>query len=127
MGVPGYAAAEADAEQAIAADPTLPDHVRRTLLTIIRTERVARRDSTHDTELQTSPQPRASSKTERDDQEAKTPGLSGVDQGSESDTRRQSDYDLAHRNVGTKSKRQLQRERDAQFGEESQVDSSEGE
>lgn len=40
---------------------------------------------------------------------------------------RQSDFDLASdRNVGTKSKRQLQRERDDLIGEESQAGGPEG-
>lgn len=81
MGVPGYTTAEADAEQAIAADPALPEHVRRTLLTIIRTERVARKDSIHDTELQTPTESRTSGKAEREDEEAKVYTLKQGNQG----------------------------------------------
>lgn len=43
------------------------------------------------------------------------------DDGAGLEVKRQADYDLANRNVGTKSKRQLQRERDDRLGEESQV------
>lgn len=39
MGIPGYIASATDAEQAVRLDPSLPDHVRRTLITIIRNER----------------------------------------------------------------------------------------
>lgn len=42
MGVPGYTTPEVDAAAAIIADPKLPDHVRRTLLTIIRNEHQSR-------------------------------------------------------------------------------------
>lgn len=70
MGVPGYSTTEADAEQAISADPTLPDHVRRTLLTIIRTERVSREDPTHESAVQNPPQSRTSGEAERQSKEA---------------------------------------------------------
>ena len=39
MGIPGYIASATDAEQAVRMDPSLPEHVRRTLITIIRNER----------------------------------------------------------------------------------------
>lgn len=80
MGIPGYASNEADAEQAIAADPTLPEHVRRTLLTIIRTERVTRKDPTHDTELQTPPQSRAPRPAQQKGKEAKVYAFTPPDQ-----------------------------------------------
>lgn len=39
MGIPTHSVSSSDAEQAIRVDPGIPEHVRRTLLTIIRNER----------------------------------------------------------------------------------------
>lgn len=107
-----------DSLSTISIDPTLSEQDRKYLTTLIKE---MRNDSHSDTALPGPPQPRASGKAERKDQEAKPQGLSDTGQGSRPDDRRQSDYDLASdRTVGTKSKRQLQRERDEHLGEESQ-------
>lgn len=60
MGIPGYVASATDAEQAVRLDPALPDHVRRTLITIIRNERDRHLGDQHGrTEEEQEPRPEA--------------------------------------------------------------------
>lgn len=58
MGIPGYIASATDAEQAVRLDPTLPEHVRRTLVTIIRNERDRHLGDSHESGTEEVPQPR---------------------------------------------------------------------
>ncbi|WKW86330.1 immunity repressor [Gordonia phage Budski] len=59
MGIEGFSTTSADAEHAIAEDPTIPEHVRQTLLTIIRNERSSRRGASDALPTRTSTPPRA--------------------------------------------------------------------
>lgn len=58
MGIPGYIASATDAEQAVRLDPTLPEHVRRTLVTIIRNERDRHLGDPHESGTEEVPQSR---------------------------------------------------------------------
>ncbi|MHC3368801.1 hypothetical protein ACYAFX_28655 (plasmid) [Rhodococcus aetherivorans] len=58
MGIPGYIASATDAEQAVRLDPTLPEHVRRTLVTIIRNERDRHLGDPHGTGTEEVQEPR---------------------------------------------------------------------
>lgn len=59
MGIPGYIASATDAEQAVRLDPSLPDHVRRTLITIIRNERDRYLGDPHGTGTEEEQEPRS--------------------------------------------------------------------
>ncbi|MCZ1070780.1 hypothetical protein [Rhodococcus sp. A5(2022)] len=56
MGIPGYIASATDAEQAVRLDPTLPEHVRRTLVTIIRNERDRHLGDPHESGIEEVPE-----------------------------------------------------------------------
>jgi hypothetical protein len=90
MGIPGYSSSSEDAEHAINGDPTLPEHVRRTLLTIIRTERASRKDS-HAYSSSDPTQPGTSGEANQN-QEVKVDGLKRGDQGDSVDSQHESKH-----------------------------------
>lgn len=124
MGIPGYTASATDAEQAVRLDPTLPEHVRRTLVTIIRNERDRHLGDPHGSGTEEVQEPRTQAGSEEYSREAgggrsrRSPSMNEsanpdylaarkgyTPEGSAATDDKQGDYELARRHGETEERR----------------------